>query len=124
MPLASGINVMSSSTPLRSSKHKLSNAATNPRESGVRNIRKSAWPPSSKALFARSSAMTPCTFTRSDAHIEGPTVIFTHSETISTIFVADDWKEGWEKSRRKEDYSQSGYIGRGASKRVIYVCWC
>ena len=55
--------------------------------------------------------MTPCTFTWSDAHIEGPTVIFTHSETISTILVADDWKKGWEKSCRKEDYSQSGYIG-------------
>ena len=122
-PLASEVNVMSSGVPLQSSKHKLSDAATNPRESGVRNIRKSAWLPSSKSpMFARSSAMTPCTFTRLDAHIEGPTVIFTQSETISTILVADDWKEGWEKSCRKEDYSQSGYIGRGTSKRVIYVC--
>jgi hypothetical protein len=41
---------------------------------------------------------------------------------IETILIAKDWQEGWEKSLRKEDYSKSGYIGQGTSKRVVYVC--
>ena len=66
--------------------------------------------------------MVPCTFTRSVAELIGPKVLFNRSEAVETILVAEDWKEGWEKSLRKEDYSTSGFIGRGTSKRVIYVC--
>jgi hypothetical protein len=55
--------------------------------------------------------------------IDGPAITFSRSETIETILIAEDWQEGWEKSLRKEDYSKSGYIGRGTSKRVIYVCF-
>ena len=107
-----------------SSKRKLSSAAPNPRDSRIRNIRQSAWFPSSnlKVQFARASVMVPCTFTRLVAKLDGSKVSFNRSEAIETILVAEDWKEGWEKSLRKEDYSTSGYIGRGTSKRVIYVC--
>ena len=66
--------------------------------------------------------MVPCTFTRLVAKLDGPKVSFNHSEEVETILVAEDWEEGWEKSLQKEDYSTSGYIGRGTSKRVIYVC--
>jgi hypothetical protein len=65
--------------------------------------------------------MLECIFTRLTAVIEGPKVIFTRSETIETIFVAEDWHDGWEKQRCKEDFSQTGYIGCGTTKRVIYV---
>jgi hypothetical protein len=67
--------------------------------------------------------MVPCTFTRLVAELDGPKVSFNRSEAVETILVAEDWEEGWEKSLRKEDYSTSGYIGRGTSKRVIYVCF-
>ena len=66
--------------------------------------------------------MVPCNFTCLDSEIIEPNVSFNRSEMIETILVAEDWKEGWEKSLRKEDYSTSGFIGRGTSKRVIYVC--
>jgi hypothetical protein len=111
--------------PVSSSKRKLSSAAPNPRDSQIRNIRQSAWPkPSSnlKVQFSRKSMMVPCNFTRSVSELIGPNVCFNRSEVVETILVADDWKEGWEKSLIKEDYSTSGFIGRGASKRVIYVC--
>jgi hypothetical protein len=112
---------------LPSGKRKLSSAAPNPRDSQIRNIRQSAWLPpaarsSSKVQFARKSMMVPCTFTRSVAELNGPEVSFNHSKAVETILVAEDWKEGWEKSLRKEDYSTSGFIGQGTSKRVIYVC--
>ena len=109
---------------LPSGKRKLSSATPNPRDSQIRNIRQSAWLPSSnlKVKFARASIMVPCTFTRSVAKLNGPKVSFNRSEAVEIILVAQDWKEGWEKSLRKEDYSTSGYIGQGTSKRVIYVC--
>ncbi|KAF8811671.1 hypothetical protein BYT27DRAFT_7088937 [Phlegmacium glaucopus] len=65
--------------------------------------------------------MVPCTFRRLVAKIDGPDVLFSHSETIKTILIAEDWQEGWEKSLRKEDYSKSGYVGQGMSKCVIYA---
>lgn len=65
--------------------------------------------------------MVPCTFTRLVSSINGPDITFSRSETVETILIADDWKEGWERSLRKEDYDKSGYIGQGSSKRVIYV---
>ena len=75
--------------------------------------------------------MVPCNFTCLDSEIIGLNVSFNHSETVETILVAEDWKEGWENSLRKEDYSTSGFIGWGTSKRVIYVqfglvqvCFC
>ncbi|KAM6501725.1 hypothetical protein JOM56_001702, partial [Amanita muscaria] len=86
-------------------------------------VRKSAWRPSSssKLSFARNSIMVPCTFRRLVATIDGPDVIFSRSESIETILIAEDWREGWDKSLRKEDFSKSGYIGQGTSKRVIYA---
>ena len=65
--------------------------------------------------------MVPCTFTRLVSSISGPVITFSCSEIVETILVAEDWKEGWEKYLRKEDYNNSGYIGQGSSKRVIYV---
>ena len=58
--------------------------------------------------------MVPCTFTCSVAELDGPKVLFNHSEEVETTLVAaEDWKEGWGKSLQKEDYSTSGFIGRG-----------
>lgn len=110
-----------------SGKRKLSSATPNPRDSQIRNIRQSAWPPRSSSnvqivKFTRTSMMVPCTFTRMVSELIGPNVYFNRSEAVETILVSEDWKEGWEKSLRKEDYSTSGFIGRGTSKRVIYVC--
>ena len=65
--------------------------------------------------------MVPCTFIRSVAEVLGPSVIFSSSELTETIYLAGDWKDGWEKSLRKEEYGDSGYIGKGSAKRVIYV---
>ena len=88
----------------------------------MRNIRKSAWrAPISKISFVRNSVMIPCTFRRFVSSIVGPDITFSHSETVETILVADDWQKGWKMSLQKEDYSKSGYIGQGTSKRVIYV---
>jgi len=112
-------------TPVQSGKRKLSSASANlnPHD-GMRNIRKSAWRASTnntKISFVRDSSMEPCTFTRFVSSIDGPDITFSHSETVETILIAQDWKTGWEMSLQKEDYSKSGYIGQGSSKRVIYV---
>jgi len=89
----------------------------------MRNIRKSAWRAStSKISFVRNSVMIPCTFRHFVSSIVGSDVTFSHSEMVETILIADDWQKGWEMCQQKEDYSKSGYIGQGTSKRVIYVC--
>ena len=90
------------STMLPSGKRKLSSAAPNPRDSRIRNIRQSAWPPSSKVniQFARASTMVPCTFTRLVAELDGPKVSFNRSEAVETILVAEDWEKGWQMSLR------------------------
>jgi len=103
-----------------SGKRKLSSASAS--NSGMRNVRTSAWrPPTSKISFVRNPIMVPYTFRRSVSSIDGPDITFLRSETIETILIAKDWQEGWEKTLRKEDYSNSGYIGQGTSKRVIYA---
>jgi hypothetical protein len=67
--------------------------------------------------------MVLCMFTRENAKVAGPDVLFTCSDETEVILVADDWRNGYEKSLRKEDYSETGYIGRGSAKQVIYVCF-
>jgi hypothetical protein len=53
--------------------------------------------------------------------IDGPDITFSRSETNEMILIAEDWLQGWERSLQKEEYNKSGYIGRGTSKRMIYV---
>ena len=109
---------------MTSGKRKLSSASANltPHD-GMRNVRTSAWRvPKPKISFVRNPTMVPCNFRRLVSSIDGPDITFSRSETIETILIAEDWEEGWEKSLQKEDYSKSGYIGRGTSKHVIYVC--
>jgi hypothetical protein len=111
-----------SSIETHTGKRKLSAATADSHGSMPRNIRKSAWPnPRPKAKFVRDPLMVPCTFIRSVAEVLGPSVIFSSSELTETIYLAGDWKDGWEKSLRKEEYGDSGYIGKGSAKRVIYV---
>lgn len=62
------------------------------------------------------------TFTRTNAEIVGPIVFFTESNKSETIYIANDWQGGYKKCLDKEDYSRTGYIGRGSAKQVIYVC--
>lgn len=38
-----------------------------------------------------------------------------------TIKIATDWWLGEDKERQKEPYHDTGYIGKGSSKRGIYV---
>ena len=109
------------SAVLQSGKCKISSASVNPHDSGICNVHKSAWPPSSKVSFAQNSFMVPCTFMCLVSMIDGPIVTFSHSKTIEIILMAEDWQEGWEISLQKEDYSKLGYIGQGTSKHVIYV---
>ena len=121
-----GVSSTTSTTELQSSKRKLSSATVNPRDSGFRNVRKSAWPPaSSKPKFSRSPQMVTTTFMRTTADIVGPIVFFADSDKIETIDIANDWRGGYKKYLQKEDYSKTGYIGQGSAKQVIYVrCYC
>jgi hypothetical protein len=125
--VGSNHNISSStlfSVPAPSSKWKLSSATPNPQELGVRNIQKSAWPPSIAAClkFARNSNMVSCTFTRQIAELDGAIVNFKSSSIIETILIAEDWLDGWEMSQPKEPFGDTGYIGCGSAKWVIYVC--
>lgn len=65
--------------------------------------------------------MVMSTFMRTSAKIAVPTVSFTNSDESETIYIANDWRGGYTKYLKKEDYSKTGYIGRGSAKQVIYV---
>jgi hypothetical protein len=38
-----------------------------------------------------------------------------------TISIAADWKDGLKKSQNGEVFNDTGYIGAGSAKRVVYV---
>lgn len=65
--------------------------------------------------------MVSCTFTRQIAELNGPSVTFKFATTTETILIADDWLTGLKMSEKKEPFGNTGYIGSGTAKRVIYV---
>lgn len=109
---------------IHSGKRKLSSAAqADPRESGGRNVRKSAWPKQKTEAHKLSKfpALISCSFTRLTASLDGPDVTFIQSNTVESILIAENWKEGWENSQDGKPFEKTGYIGHRAVKRVIYV---
>lgn len=106
-----------------SAKRKLSSAVTpGPRDSGTRNVRRSAWPaPKETSQYTWGLKMMQCSFVRTTAELDGPCVIFTTSSDTETIEIAQDWEQGWLRYCKEETYEGSGFIGAGSAKRVIYA---
>jgi hypothetical protein len=82
----------------------------------------SAWKPPAP-VFVRNPEMTLYSFIRTTAiaEITGEVNFLTSSET-EYIEIASDWQEGEALCEAKQPFRKTGYIGRGYSKRAIYVC--
>jgi hypothetical protein len=51
-----------------------------------------------------------------------PVISKENPETVDLIEVADDWEEGWAKSKMNPELAfQTGYLGKGSVKVGIYV---
>ncbi|KAF8066734.1 kinase-like domain-containing protein [Lyophyllum atratum] len=78
--------------------------------------------PPLRQTWSRNPPMQEYNFIRTAATVEDDgTVVFSQSKELEVIELATDWERGEEASRRKETYGDTGYIGRGATKRAIYA---
>lgn len=80
-------------------------------------------PPSPSALqWTRNPPMQKYIFIRSTATVlDDGEVILTVSKEEEVIEIATDWIDGEVASKENKSYSHTGYIGRGFTKRAIYV---
>jgi hypothetical protein len=81
-------------------------------------------PPPPPVQWSRDVPVTDYQFTRSTAQYlpSGDVTITRNSGKLEVITIANDWKRGEELYEKKESHYDSGFIGRGYSKRGIYVC--
>ena len=108
-----------------SGSHRLSSQAPPLGQAGVHTL-KSAFrpPPPPTLLWSRDVSVTEYQFTHSAAQYlpNGDVKITTNSEKLGVIAIAEDWVAGEELFEKKKPHYKSGFIGRGSSKRGIYVC--
>ena len=81
-------------------------------------------PPPPPVQWSRDVQVTDYQFTRSTAQYLpcGDVTITQNPAKLEVIAIANDWKRGEELFEKKESHYNSGFIGRGYSKRGIYVC--
>ena len=75
--------------------------------------------------WSRNPPMEIYGFIRTVASVDGNGSVILHRSEDDTEFIqlATDWPKGEEAFEKKEAYSETGFIGRGATKRGIYVCF-
>lgn len=93
------------------------------RNSGARTL-KSAFRPPPAFQWSRDVPVADYRFTRSTAQyqLNGGVKITRVSENLEVIAIAEDWLKGEEMWEKKELHYKTGFIGRGFTKRGIYVC--
>ncbi|KAJ7200804.1 hypothetical protein GGX14DRAFT_571813 [Mycena pura] len=96
------------------------------RRSAYVPIRQMIVPPPPPRLFARDPQMISYKFHRYVVSIDpsNPTQVefFLPQDTpIETISIAADWADGMEKAKQGLPFHQTGYIGSGSAKQVIYA---
>jgi hypothetical protein len=55
-------------------------------------------------------------------HQENGKITFTASDVDEKIWIAADWAAGEELLAAKKPHQHTGFIGRGFTKRGVYVC--
>ena len=82
-------------------------------------LRSSFRPPK---VFTRNPPMVQLPFTRTTANFQPDgSVKLVESKVEERIEVAEDWESGEEAFDRREVHQETGFIGRGYTKRGIYV---
>ncbi|KAJ7891731.1 hypothetical protein B0H13DRAFT_2276905 [Mycena leptocephala] len=73
--------------------------------------------------FSRNPLMFTCMFKRYAGTIKGGRTVYSipHDAEWEPIQIAIDWRDGLKKSKRGEAFHETGYIGAGSTKRVIYA---
>ncbi|KAG6852320.1 hypothetical protein C0991_000859 [Blastosporella zonata] len=107
-----------------SAKRRLSSASRllSGRVSAPRNVRRSAWATTLKTtVFTWDLEMMQCNFQRTTATVKNNVVSFHSSPSTETLEIAQNWVDGWNKSKAGQNYEGSGYIGAGSAKRAIYA---
>ena len=94
------------------------------RQSGGRTLKSAFRPPPPVFQWSREVSVVDYRFTRSTAQYQpdGDVKITRSSESLDVIAIAEDWLKGEEMWEKKERYYKTGFIGRGFTKRGVYVC--
>jgi hypothetical protein len=69
--------------------------------------------------------MVPYKFTRQiGTRTETGKITFESGPNVEVILIADDWIEGEALWKDNKPHSKTGFLGKGGTKRAIYVCSC
>jgi len=95
------------------------------RHSGARTLKSAFRPPPPAFQWSRDVPVADYQFTRSTARYQpnGEVRITQVSDALEIIAIAEDWLKGEEIWEKKEPHYKTGFIGRGSTKRGIYVCF-
>lgn len=92
------------------------------RQSGVRTLKSAFRPPAIQ--WSREVSVADYQFTCSMAQYQpdGDVKITRSSVGLDVIAIAEDWLKGKEMWKVMEPYYKTGFIGRGFTKRGVYIC--
>ena len=113
-----------SAQPGSSSRHFSAARLGSARLPGVRTLKSAFRLPPPVPQWSREVSIANYQFTRSTAQYQpdGEVRITRSSESLDIIAIAKDWLNGEEMWEKKEQYHKTGFIGRGFTKRGVYVC--
>ncbi|KAG6808529.1 hypothetical protein H0H92_003823 [Tricholoma furcatifolium] len=76
-----------------------------------------------KAQYSHDVVVIACQFFRTVAELDDSKsgVVFKTSDTVKIVHIAGDWETGMNASLGQKEYDNSGFIGMGTSKIVIYA---
>ena len=117
---ASVMQPVAGSSIRRSSSAQLNSA----RLPGGRTLKSAFRLPPPAFQWSREVSVADYRFTHSTAQYQpnGDVRITRSSESLDVIAIAEDWLNGEEMWEKKEQHHKTGFIGRGFTKRGVYVC--
>lgn len=95
------------------------------RQSSARTLKSAFRPPPQAFQWSRDVPLVDYQFTRSAASYQpdGEVKIVKISENLEVISIAKDWLSGETEWEKNQPHYNTGFIGRGFTKRGIYVCF-
>ncbi|KAJ7166547.1 hypothetical protein C8R43DRAFT_1232520 [Mycena crocata] len=117
----------SSKTRASTSSQKSAAAGDTVRASKALNVRRSAYVPHritpAPPKFSRNPPMVSFKFRRYEITVNGARVEISRecNTTVEYIEIAGDWEFGLRKSKKGEAFQDTGYLGTGSAKQVIYA---
>ncbi|KAJ6515067.1 hypothetical protein C8R47DRAFT_1276176 [Mycena vitilis] len=113
------------SSTASSSSRSNTNTSQAPPPRRSQGLRASAWRrPTVEPHYARNpSGFIEYKFTRFKVELDGTSVVFTSEKDakVEKILVASDWREARAKKEKGEPTHNTGFIGSGSSKNVVYA---